>query len=480
MWQRGVSGTITPLSRLSVAVAVILASIGCEGPGVPDAVAGAPRPFAGTTLRVACADPSFAAAAAPVIKTWAARTGATIDIVTDEALPADIVLLPPSELGKWAERGLVPVPNSLIESPTLRWSEVLGPYRNRLTRWGNQVLGVPVGGGGHVLVYRSDRLADPRFVEKFRERFSRDPAPPATWEDVAELAEIFRIVDGKPALPPLPTDPSRLVGDFFRIAASFDRVANTEVNGSANRPSDAAAALSFQFDIATGKPRLATTGFEAALRWLIRTQPSRSKNGPADPASALAEGRAMIAVLDLAELARLPNDEAQPRFGWVRVPGTRSGKSDNYVPYDSGGMLGVVLQRCQHPAAAFDLLLELGSPERSAELIASHGKGIGPFRNEHFDRTHWLSYGYGPRRTADLAAAVRGTLALDTTNPVFAPRGPDQKELADALARSLTEALTGRLAPLDALKQAEAAWVKLDEPRKADVLRWRRKAAGLD
>jgi len=462
-----------------LAIALLLASSGCAGPEVPAAVSQAPRPFAGVSLRVACSDPSFTAAAKPLVQAWAGRTGARVELVNASITDAtDVGLIGPAEIGTWAEkRELLSVPASLLGNVRFRWNDFLGPYRDRLARWGNAVVAVPLGGGGQLLVYRSDRLSDTRFIEKFRERFQRPPAAPATWDDVADLAEAFRLLDGRPSLPPWPGDSAALVNRFFQVAASYDRKAKPDPT-SIMQAADLAKALSFQFQIETGQPRLQSPGFEAALAWMARVNASTAA-GSADPVAAIVEGRASLAILTLEELARLPRDNAT-RFGILRLPGVQTETGVNDVPYFAWGTFGVVRSRCSHPDAAFDLLRELGSPERSAELIARAHSGIGPVRNEQLDRSAWLPYGFDAKQTSELATALRGSLGLESTSPTFVLRGPDHGALTDALAKPLREAIAGKIKPADALQQAESAWKMLDASHEKEAARWRRKAMGLE
>src|SRR5207237_5495 len=98
------------------------------------------------------------------------------------------------------------------------------------------------------------------------------------------------------------------------------------------------------------------------------------------PAGALAEGKAVLAVLTLGELARLPREGrmVSTRFGIGPQPPAARAYFDpagkpvarlNYVPYFAGGRLGVVRTRCPRPEAAFDLLADLGGPARRQDLV---------------------------------------------------------------------------------------------------------------
>lgn len=469
--------SLRPIRAITVLKScLILAAVsGCDSPNSPENLERDPKPYSGIVLRLACQDSDYAAAARPLWLTWAARTGAKVEIA-EQAEHADLGFIAPPELGWWAEKiGLLKLPESILDDGSFRWGDILAPYRNRLARWGGEVLAVPIGGTGYVLAYRHDWLNDPRLAEVLKERGVDDPTSLTTWDDLADRAEILNSLRNRPTLTDLSADPQRLVEEFFRIAACYDREASSEVQGSSGE-SQASAAISFQFDLMTYQPRLATVGFQKALDWLVRVQPLRAK-GQTDPVSALINEQAAFAILNLRELVRLPRDG---RFAWTRLPGRRSEQGINYVPYLAEGTLGVVTSGCRHPEAAFDLLRELGSPERSAEVIAAVHPGIGPFRNEHFDRVYWLPYGYDTSQTNDLASSLRAYWSLDIANPVYPLRGPDRREFVTKLVDALRLALRKELSPKDALIRAQSAWSQLIETNPSDSQRWLRKAAGLD
>src|SRR5262245_32122472 len=374
---------------------------GCSGPTTTRS-AEQPKQFASVSLTVRCPDAAFAEAIEPMVRVWAARTGATVAFkrepmtTTDDT---DVGVIPVGGLGEWADAGLiVPLPHRLQASDNpFQWSTLLLPYQ-RLASWGEQTQAVPLAGDGFVIVYRADRLN-----EKTAElnKPDRSLAPPTTWEDFAEVAAFFAARDGKPSLPPLPSDPDRLFDLFSRIASCFGREAKGDSpaaqKGTAPKdPGDGAVdVLAFHHLVSNGKPRLNTAGFLETANWFADLHAKKCfppDGTPDDPVAALAEGRAVIAVLSLDQLARLPreNGVVPPRFALARLPGSRKvhrqngtvfeGDRPNYVPHFAGGRLGVVRTRCQHQDAAFDLLAELGGPARSAELISTPGLGAGPFR----------------------------------------------------------------------------------------------------
>jgi len=486
----------TAAALAATAAGLLLALNGCGGPEPTHTDHKGPA-HAGAAIRVSCPDKELAAVLTPLAKTWAGRAGATVEVATDPMAPgdaADVGVIPAADLGAWADRGeLVPVPSAVKANPAYDDSDVIRAYREHLCGWGGQPLALPLAGDAAVVVYRADRFAE----ERAKAKFGRPPQPPATWEDFAALAELFAGLDGKPSVA-LPADPARLTDLFFRVAADYDRRALNQVELAKIRtdPNFEAEVLSFQFRVDTGKPRLGSPGFVEAARWLAGLRDKRClPDAPGDPVAALAEGRAVLAVLSLAELARLPREGGMvsTRFGIgpqppaARVYFDPAGKPvarPNYVPYFAGGRLGVVRTRCPRPEAAFDLLADLGGPARSQELVSEARLGVGPFRASQLHRDRlvvWLGYGLDADRSKQLQESMQRGLADDVTNPAFGLRCPDHADLTAALAAELRRLVGGEEKDAaQAMARAVAAWEKLGERVPADkLLAWRRRAAGL-
>jgi ABC-type glycerol-3-phosphate transport system substrate-binding protein len=497
-----------PAAPLAPGLLALALLAGCEGPR-PNA--GPPRPFEGQSLTLRCPDPAFADAIAPAVRAWEARGGAKVALRREAMAPgddSDLAVIPAGGLGAWAEAGeLAPVPGELSRADNpFQWFTLLPAYAERLVEWGGQALAVPLTGEGRVVAYRADRFADPGARAEYEKRFGRGLAAPATWAEFADAAAFFARRDKEPSLPPLPADPDRLFDLFCRVAASSDRRALGDQDVARQGGRDA---LAFQFSVTgddpgrkPGEPRLTAFGFRHAAEWLRRLResgalPAPAPGAPDDPAAALARGRAVMAVLSLDQLARLPREggEVPARFALAPVPGAReffdaaAGKpatapagSPNYVPYFCGARLGVVRARCPNPAAAFDLLADLGGPARSAEYVATPGLGAGPTRSPHIDRDRlalWLGYGLDAARTQALQDAMRHFVGVSVKNPALELRGPDRAELVRAAAAPLREIGAG-LKPAEALERADAAWRAAGAKVPRDVLvRWRQRAAGL-
>ncbi|HSQ55244.1 MAG TPA: hypothetical protein VLM40_05815, partial [Gemmata sp.] len=253
--------------------------------------------------------------------------------------------------------------------------------------------------------------------------------------------------------------------------------------------------LSFEHESQNGNPRLETDAFHTAAGWLASL--AARKCFASDPAANLMNGKAMLGILSLAQLAKLrsPSGEVSPRYGIAALPGTRSypdgktghlirGTGSNYIPYFSGGKLAVVRNRCTRPEAAFDLIADLGGPTRSAELISNPELGVGPFRSTHLEQDRlllWLGYGLDSDRSKQLQAALHQNIRSEVRNAVYPLRAPDQKELDAAAAFELAKIAAGAVPGDVGLRQLREAWEQIDQKTPAATrLQWRRLSAGTN
>lgn len=466
---------------------------GCGSPAPPATQSS--RPFDGTSLTVACSDVKFADELRQRSVGWAGRTGARIQFVPDAAA-ADIAVIAPVEIGGLAARGeLAALPEQLVQPDNaLHWNALLPVYSRNLCGWGGKLVALPLAGDGFVLAYRADRFADERHRSGFRAKTGRDLTPPATWDDAAEVAEYFHAAEGgKPSLPALPADPRELTALFYRIAASADRKAATL--GNVNQAGETN--LTFQFDLASGRPRLTGPAFAYAAEWLARTNRFRAPGEAGDPVAALDSG-AVAAILSLADVARLPHDASgavAKRFGVARLPASRvvfdkdgnrqdAAGAGNFIPYlGTGAKVGVVFARSQTQPAAWELLGELAGASAGLAAMGNPALGVGPFRADQMEEARaaqvWLRYGFDPAGTRALTDAIKNSLSLEVGNPTVVLRVPGEADLTAALAKHLRRAAAGEASPADALKSAAGEWEAIAAKAPDQFKAWLRAGAGL-
>jgi ABC-type glycerol-3-phosphate transport system substrate-binding protein len=450
-----------------------------------------PEPHRGTTLRVACPAPASApsegeprltdpaAAVRAWGQAWAGRRGATLQVQTYDPkvgppAASDVWVLPPAELPRWAAAGAVlPLPSAMTRHDApFGWTDLLPDDRDPLLSWAQTAYAVPLLGEAPVCCYRADRLADRAVREAFRKRHGRDPGPPATWEQFAELAEFFAEHDHRPSLPPLPADDRMLDRLFYAVAAGYARraVRSDEPAGEAHVDE----VFSFHYDLKTGRPRIDTPGFVHALGLLQRLQKCRPAADPV-PERTFLRGEAVLCLTDACWVAAFQrNEKLRDRVGVGPVPGgdryfefatgqERPVKDANRVPYLGGaGWVMAVPKGAADAGAAFDLLGDLAGRQTSGQLVQEPLWGGGPVREEQLRRERWDAYDLDRERTQRLQEVLREALLhRGIKNPVLCLRTPWEAGHRAALDGRLREALQGKAAA-EALRAAAGRWAEMD------------------
>jgi ABC-type glycerol-3-phosphate transport system substrate-binding protein len=427
------------------------------------------RPHEGLTLRLAATDPSDRVLLSQLTRGWAVRSGADVRVTVEPwDSTADIGLIPVADLGRWAEGDrLAAAPAELKQAGNAyRWDDLFPAYGNRLTNWGAQTYALPVIAEGMVLVYRKDL---------FDGKEGRPNSPPADWAQLLTYRQEF----GERYLPPLPASPDRLAAEFFTAAACYDRQAVGRVSPE-DLIRDGGRFFAFQFDPTTGEPRLDAPAFQHVAR-LFKDMMTMRCRGP-DAAEAFKTGEAKVGIMSLAELARV-GPEVSDKLGVAPLPGARSifdatgelkpNQQDtvNRVPYVGwGGRLGVVSSHCANPEAAWELLAELGMPDRTAlDLVADTRWGAGPYRISQLEsraRPRWFGFGLSAIETDRLTAALHDNLGRGVQNYRVRLRTPNHRELDAALDQELRIALAGN-EPAN-LARANQRWKEIISKQNSD------------
>jgi ABC-type glycerol-3-phosphate transport system substrate-binding protein len=463
---------------LAALVPVVLLAGGCRRllpPTAPQT-----SPFAGRTVRVACPDETTAELIdRHGANGWGQRQNAQVKVLRyaagAEPPEADAWVIRPAELGRWASVGrLQPVPDTLLQDEAFGWGRLLPVYRDPLLCWGRTPYALPLVGDSPLCFYRADLLAPAESGGAAKK------LPPATWEDLAELAEAFagRRTDLAP-LPPLPASPDDFDRLFYSIAASYARQAISRER-QADRAAEAKLSdeetLSLHYDLETGRCRIDTAGFVEAVKLLQRLQRLRGPGTHPAPPELFGQGKAAFCLADATWVHRFQEGPVRDKFSICHVPGTRCYFSyqegerrevpgGNWVPYlGTGGWLMVVPAKSADPEAAFALLADLSGTDTSRQIVYQPKWGGGAFRNEHLDNlASWSSFGLGATQSQLVESLNRTLRPLGLKNPAFRLRTPDQAEKLQALLEVVQPALLEGKDAEATMKEVARHWQQLDE-----------------
>ncbi|HTU23067.1 MAG TPA: extracellular solute-binding protein [Gemmataceae bacterium] len=437
-------------------------------------------PHQGIKLTISCPTEATAVLMRRYAQPWALRQGATLAIEQRSPSKEDIRIILPADLPSWAAAGkLAPLPAAYqARDNALGWGDLLPTFREQLIQWEGKSYGLPLVGEAPLCCYRTDLLKAPAHQAALHKLFGRDLDGPATWEQLAQLAEYFRDHPSegqpRPSLPPWPASDAELDRLFYTVAAGFARRAVT--SDEAHRADQEDDLFSFHYDLKTGRPRIASPGFVQAVKILQRLGKCRPKEPADHPEETFRDGRAVLCLTDAPWIKTFQKVPAlRDKVGVCRIPGAdryfefASGKphatpDGNRVPYLGGsGWLAVVTRSSRHPEAAFDLLADLAGPKTSTQIFLSAAGHGGPTRTEQLYRARWDTFDVNDKQELHLRQALQETLLhRRLKNPVLCLRTPRQAAHRAVLLSELRKALFEGADAEQTLRDVAEAWRKLD------------------
>lgn len=482
-------------SGVGLAWLLVLAA-GLAGCGTTETASGPAAPgLKGARITLAAVGgPDLLKAVASQRGEWEASRGAECAVLDRPVGPEDlggaqVVVFAGDRLGALVDAGaLAVIPEAALRPPVapegdrdegarpgttrdpadeLQFTDVLPAFREQVSRYGRDRMGLPLGGSALVLVVNQAALEGQAVRDAAREaRVSL--GPPATWPALDALARLLQgrdwNGDGTPdhgiALP-LGVDPEGL-GDAIVLARA----------ASLGQHPDH---FSLLFDADTMEPRIDSPPFVEALARLVELKqagpPGVDEFDAGAARKAFREGKVAL-LIDRAELASkwsgpgtksvrvapLPGSERvfEPaRKVWVPV---RAPNRPSYLPAGGGWLVGVSATATgRQREAAIDFARYLVGPETSARLRGDAGFPVLPVRASQVGlgmADPRSAPGVDPRSWSD---AVGQTLGAERVVPGLRIPGAEGY-LAD-LSAGRVAAARGT-PPEEALRGVAAAWAK--------------------
>lgn len=150
-----------PIVNLFCSLAIGVAATGCRPIPPPNDLPASPHQ--GAHLRIACPDAESESLLRRPLQSWALRQNATLEILrydaANESAPsADVWILVPAELPRWAAGDqLTPLPERYRSRDNpLVWSDLLPALREQLLLWEAKPYGLPFIGEAPICCYRRD------------------------------------------------------------------------------------------------------------------------------------------------------------------------------------------------------------------------------------------------------------------------------------------------------------------------------------
>jgi len=477
-----------------ISLTLILA--GCHGSPPP----GPPKPpFQGVKLVAAVlGDQGILPGIRSQRGEWVASSGA--DLVIADKSPADakslqgvdVLIFPGDRLGDLADQNAllviddamlgIELPKAVegangtpepLPDPTV-FKEVAQAFRDRVTKYGDDRLALPLGGTGLVLAYQ--RNAFERDENKAAAKAAGIALePPRTWSELDALAKFFNgrdwDGDGKPdsGIALAWANDSEGVGDatFLARAASLGQHRDQ---------------YSFLFDSDRMRPRIASPPFVEALRGyvdLLKLAPADAARFDADAARSAFRAGKVALLIDRAERASTWSEGKSvgvaPLPGSERVydPDRKAWETSTtlnrpaYLPRGGGWLVGVIASTANREAA-LDLARYLAGPDVTNRLRSDPAFPMLPARGPQ------IVQGLDTRAARGVEArgwsdAVGRT--IQAARVVIDPRVPDSSGYLADLARGRIAAVNGQPAEA-ALKQVADAWDARTKPLGRERQSW--------
>ena len=465
-------------------------------------------PFQGVTLRVtAIGDPAVLQTVRAQGGEWSSELGADLvfsDARTDPA-SVDVLIYPGERLGDLVDESVLAVlPESVVRRDSglmigsvassnqgersgsgseidpgsiadrrdpLAFGDVVPGFRTRVTRYGEDRFGLPIGGSALVLVYRRDAFTNEANLQA-AESEGLSLEPPATWEDLDALARFFQDRDwdgdGQPesgiALALGPDPESVGTATFLARAAALGQIPDR---------------YDFLFDSDSMAPRIATEPFVEALDKLVALK----KSGPPgvegfDIEAARAAFRAgeVAFLIDRAERALRWSDPTAPvpasvaplpgsdriydvsRNAWIEL---NDPNRPSYLPLGGGWLVGITAGTSGRTLeAATSYIQALAGPDLANAIALDPAFLMVPVRARALEDglpSYMAPPGLDPRSWGDAASRT-----YSASKFVLGPRIPESEAYLADLEAARVAAVAGTTAS-EALAKAARSWsVRVD------------------
>ena len=198
--------------------------------------------------------------------------------------------------------------------------------------------------------------------------------------------------------------------------------------------------------------------------------------------------------MDWADIGTISIDPAQSvvkgLLGFDMLPGSyevynyKTGEWEtfeevNRAPFLAfGGWSISVTATSEHPEAAFDFAVFMGSKDMSMLLNVTPFSGVNPSRYSHFENVDaWVEAGFDEESARDYLGAIRDS--IDHPNVVLDIRVPGYAEYYEALDLAASLAIVGT-PPQEALDECAKTWNEITDRLGRDAqLKYYRESIGL-
>jgi multiple sugar transport system substrate-binding protein len=361
----------------------------------------------------------------------------------------DLIVYYPMLLGEFAGMGYLEPLDQYTEKYDPHLGDIAEGFLKLYCYYGGDLYTLPYDGDVLSLYYRLDLFEDETEKENFKEKYGKELAPPATWDEVLDVAEFFTRKKGDTLAGEV------LESDVYGYAFIAQRGAFAFAWWGAEFASRGG-----QYFDEDMNPTINSEAGVIALQRLVDILPYC----PPDVLSYAYEelrdafllGRTAM-ILQWPDIWKRGNDPDQSvivgNVGITHTPGIiEDGELKFRAPMTCGRVMSVV-NGSKNPEAAY-YVAKLLSDDFSIDIVSSSETGEDPFRKSHFNQPDaFLDFGTEEEAKMYLAAIDKN---LTYGFPDLSIPGAAQ--YIDILELNLGKAFTEELSPKEALDAAAEEW----------------------
>jgi ABC-type glycerol-3-phosphate transport system substrate-binding protein len=465
-------------SHRAAAVALLAALVSIVVAGCPKAPSATPAKTTARTpsqplVLLVVEDPQLGKA---IAREWRGRTeeeltvrdASVAEIAAASRLPGDAVVFPAGLIGQLAERGLiVPLADAALEDADFNYRDIFDQIRLREMRWGNRTLAAPLGSPRLLLAYRADLFEQASL------------APPADWpayqEAVTRLADRAALGDLAPAADRPWRAAVEPLADGWAGQMLLARAAAYAMHRDQVSPL-------FRFESA--EPLIDQPPYVRALEEFVAAAKAGDfadqRHAPAEALAELKVGRAAMAIAWPAPDPKGAESAAGAKIAFAKLPGSaqvyrfatrswdhRAPDEESHVPLlSTAGRMAAVSSSSSDPRRAEGFVVWLAGREVSQQ-VGPHSTATTLFRRSQIAASSRWTGSLSPESSRQYAEVLAETLSTPRAFPGLTL--PGRLDYLAALDEAVHQAISGKLAPKEALEKAAARWreitKKLDEKK---------------
>jgi len=364
------------------------------------------------------------------------------------------------------------------------WDDVM-PAIQAIVKWGGEIMAFPYDGDNHMTYYRKDALEVPEYQQKFKQEYGyMYSLPPATWEEVRDIAEFFNDWDWdndgevEYGVAYIAQQNTQAMWSYLDFVAQYATKAGPPSNHMSN----------IFFDADTMEPLCNSPGWIAAMTMIQEltkyAPPGLLGYGYSELRQAFVSGNTAIGFDwgDIGIQEQYPDkfgSKVKGLLGYGPLPGAEKywDRQKNQWVEEShvvnflnfGGWVWIIPKSAEEKVAAYHFGMYMTNPEHSLlDVCGIHGyTGANPWRWSHFNTPDvWVRGGWGEESAKGYLKAISDI--LQDPYAVTDLMIPGASEYYNSIDTHLNKVLSWSITPEEGCQRIYDDWVRITEERGKD------------